>query len=252
MSAEDTAGFVPSDGLFRTTHWSVVLAAREGDGDAAGTSRALETLCRAYWSPLYAYVRRRGFSPADAQDLTQEFFAVLLRRDFLRNIAREKGRFRSFLLTALKNFLASEWHKDRAVKRGGDRVFVSWDELQAEERQTGEPQAEVTPERLFDQRWALAVMQQAMEQLGVEFQTAGKRDQFERLRPFLSREGSREEYAELAGPIGVTAGAVTVAVHRLRRRYGEVLREVVAQTVAGPDEVEEEVRFLADCVSLAS
>jgi len=238
-----------ADGLFRTTHWSVVLAAKTGD--ESEISKALEQLCRAYWYPLYAFVRRRGLSAADAQDLTQQFFHQLLQRDFLRNIARERGRFRSFLLAALKNFLVSAWHKDHAAKRGGGHLFVSWEDLHAEERYAEEPADNVPPDRLFDQRWALAVMEQAMSQLQSELEAAGKGEQFARLKPFLSREGGKEEYAALGEQWGVTAGAVTVAIHRLRRRYGDVLRGIVAQTVAGPDEVEEEVRFLVEQISAA-
>jgi len=249
MSPDPIPDPVAADGLFHTTHWSVVLAAK--DGDAPATSRALEQLCRAYWYPLYAFVRRRGLGADDAQDLTQQFFAQLLQRDFLRNIAREKGRFRSFLLTSLKNFLNTEWHKERAAKRGGGQTFVSWDELAAEERYAEEPADNVSPDRLYDQRWALAVMQQALAQLRTEMDEAGKGAQFARLQLYLSREGSKEEYAALAGQLGVTEGAVTVAVHRLRRRYGEALRSIVAQTVAGPDEVEEEVRFLVAQVASA-
>ncbi len=238
-----------ADGLFRTTHWSVVLAAKEGDEPQM--SRALDLLCRAYWYPLYAFIRRRGLPAADAQDLTQQFFTQLLQRDFLRNIAREKGRFRSFLLAALKNFLTSEWHKERAAKRGGGQVFVSWDELQAEQRYAEEPAEETTPESVFDRRWAMAVMDQALHQLRDEFTSAGKGAQFDRLKPFLSREGIREEYGALARQLGVGPGAIPVAVHRLRRRYGEILRSVVAQTVSGPDEIDDEIRFLVAQLSQA-
>jgi RNA polymerase sigma factor (sigma-70 family) len=236
-----------ADGLFRTTHWSVVLAAKTGD--ESEISQAMEQLCRAYWYPLYAFVRRRGASAADAQDLTQQFFHQLLQRDFLRNIARERGRFRSFLLAALKNFLVSAWHKEHAAKRGGGQLIISWEDLGAEQRYAEEPADNVSPDRLFDQRWALAVMEQAMTQLRVELEAAGKGDHFARLRPFLSREGDRQEYAAIGQVWGVSAGAVTVAIHRLRRRYGDVLRGIVAQTVPGPDEVEDEIRFLVEQIS---
>ena len=243
MSTDETREVPPQEGVFRTTHWSEVLAAREGE--AAATSRALELLCRAYWHPLYVFVRRRGYDAADAQDLTQDFFAQLLQRDFLRNIAREKGRFRSFLLAALKNFLATEWRRESAMKRGGGHTFVSWDELQAEERYCDDVPDESVPERVYDRRWALTVMQQAMDRLRDDFGSTGKARQFEELKPFLSREGTREDYAGVAGRLGMSPGAVTVAIHRFRRRYGELVRSVVAETVAGPDEVEDELRFLA-------
>src|SRR4030095_1435477 len=156
MSADETHEAPLHDGVFGTTHWSVVLAAREGEVTA--TCRALELLCRAYWHPLYAFVRRRGYEVADAQDLTQDFFARLLQRDFLRNIAREKGGFRSFLLAALKNFLATEWRRESAMKRGGGHTFVSWEDLQAEEHYGGQAADESVPERAYDRRWALSVM----------------------------------------------------------------------------------------------
>src|SRR5262245_52978032 len=173
MSASESPEPTTPDGFFRTTHWSVVLAAREESPH--GPTRALELLCRAYWYPLYAFVRRRGVTVADAQDLTQEFFARLLQRDFLRNVAKEKGKFRTFLLSSLNNFLVSEWHRDQAAKRGGGRHnFVSWEDLQAEDRYSSEPAAQGTPEQFYDQRWAVAVMDQAMAQLREEFESAGK------------------------------------------------------------------------------
>jgi RNA polymerase sigma-70 factor (ECF subfamily) len=243
MASDQTQDSSAPDGLFHTTHWSVVLAAQKGDSPQA--NKALETLCRTYWYPIYVFVRRRGFSVEDAQDLTQEFFARLLQRNFLRKVAREKGRFRTYLLVALKNFLATEWRRGQTARRGGGQAIVSWEELQAEERFAHEPVSEVTPESLYEQRWALAVMELAMERLRGEFHAAGKAEQFDRLKPFLSSEGNKADYAALAGQLGVTAGAVSVAVHRLRRRFGEVLRAVVATTVAAPDEVEDEVRLLA-------
>jgi RNA polymerase sigma factor (sigma-70 family) len=243
MSQPGTADSNPPQGVFRTTHWSVVLAAREGQASQA--SQALETLCRTYWYPLYVFVRRQGFSVEDAQDLTQEFFARLLRRDFLRTVAREKGRFRSFLLVSLKNFLATEWRRGQTAKRGGGQSLISWDELQAEGRYQHEPMTEATPEELYDQRWALTAIEQAMGRLREEFVTAGKAEQFERLKPWLSNPGSRAEYAAVAGQWGMTASAVSVAVHRLRRRFAELLRSVVAHTVPSPDEIEAEVQFLA-------
>ena len=235
------------DGFFRTTHWSVVLAAREEASN--GPPRALELLCRAYWYPLYAFVRRRGVPVADAQDLTQEFFARLLQRDFLRNVAREKGKFRTFLLSSLNNFLVSEWHRGQATKRGGGQQnFVSWDDLQAEERYASEPATEGTPERFYDQRWAVTVMDQAMTQLREEFQQAGKSTLFDHLKPFLSAEGSRDDYGKAAAPLQMTEGAFSVAVHRFRRRYAQVLRSVVAHTVSAPDEIEAELRCLAQAL----
>jgi RNA polymerase sigma-70 factor (ECF subfamily) len=247
MSASNSPEPATPDGYFRTTHWSVVLAAREEN--AGGPTRALELLCRAYWYPLYAFVRRRGVPVADAQDLTQEFFARLLQRDFLRNVAREKGKFRTFLLSSLNNFLVSEWHRAQAAKRGGGQHnFVSWDDLQAEERYASEPAAEGTPEQFYDQRWAVAVMDQAMAQLREEFESAGKKAHFEQMKPFLSAEGSREDYARAGTPLEMSDATFSVAVHRFRRRYAAVLRSVVAHTVSGPDEIEEELRCLAQAL----
>jgi RNA polymerase sigma-70 factor (ECF subfamily) len=247
MSANENQEPSTPDGFFRTTHWSVVLAAREES--ASGPPQALELLCRAYWYPLYAFVRRRGVPVADAQDLTQEFFARLLQRDFLRNVAREKGKFRTFLLSSLNNFLVSEWHRGQAAKRGGGRQnFVSWDDLQAEERYASEPATENSAEQFYDQRWAVTVMQQAMTQLREEFHSTGRSKLFDQLKPFLSAEGTREDYERAAEPLQMTGGAFSVAVHRLRRRYAEVLRSVVAHTVAGPDEIEEELRCLAQAL----
>jgi RNA polymerase sigma-70 factor (ECF subfamily) len=243
MITDDTSVSGAPDGFFHTTHWSVVLSARGGETSQA--DRALEALCRLYWYPLYAFVRRRGFTVADAQDLTQEFFSRLLRRDFLAQVAREKGKFRSFLLVALKNFLSSEWRRGQTAKRGGGHAFVSWEELNAEDRYAHEPVSDVTPEHLYEQRWALAVMNQALERLGAEFAAAGKQELFEQLKGYLSTEGSKIDYSNVAKLLGLSAGSVPVAVHRLRRRYGELIRSVVAHTVAAPDDVEREVRFLA-------
>jgi RNA polymerase sigma-70 factor (ECF subfamily) len=237
---------LPPDGLFRTTHWSVVLAAQEED--STGASRAMEVLCRAYWYPLYAFVRRRGYDTADAQDLTQEFFYRLLQKDFLRNVAREKGKFRTFLLASLKNFLVSEWHRGQAAKRGGGRGIVSLDEMQAEDRYANEPAAQGTPEELYDQKWALTTMEQAMDELQEEFRASGKFEHFNRFKPFLSARGDDAEYERAGTSLGLNAGAFAVAVHRFRRRYAQVLRTVVSQTVSGPDQIEEELRFLAQAL----
>jgi RNA polymerase sigma-70 factor (ECF subfamily) len=242
MNTEKTNGLV-ADGQFHTTHWSVVLAAREGESTQA--TSAMERLCRIYWYPLYGFIRRRGFAVEDAQDMTQEFFSRMLQRDFLKNVAREKGRFRTFLLTALKNFLASEWRRGQTAKRGGGQLIVSWDELQAEQRYGSEPAEEMTPEHFFEQRWAMAVMEQAMSVLAAELAATGKAAQFECFKPFLSAEGTKTDYESAAGQLGMTPGAVSVAVHRLRRRFSEAVRSVVGHTVAGPDQVEEEVQFLA-------
>jgi RNA polymerase sigma-70 factor (ECF subfamily) len=225
-----------------TTHWSVVLAAREKDSPR--NREALEALCRTYWYPLYAFVRRQGRSPHDAQDLTQGFFARLLEKDYLQAAAREKGRFRTFLLVALKRFLANEWDRVRARKRGGGQVVLSLDTELAEQRYRVEPAEGVTAERIFERRWALTLLEQTMTRLRQEFTTAGKPDEFERLKVFLTAESGAIGYADIAGALGVSAGAARVAVHRLRKRFREVFREEIAHTVSSPEEIDEEVRHL--------
>jgi len=227
---------------FQTTHWSVVLAA--GQSDSPRRTEALEKLCRAYWYPLYAYVRQRGHGPEDAQDLTQEFLARLLEKNWLADLDPHKGRFRSFLLTALNRFLINEYDRGQAAKRGGGRTFFSLDQAQAEGRYLHEPSTDETPERIFDRRWALAVLDQALAHLRAETSATGKSQQFELLNPFLSREAEAGEYTGVAEQLGLSVGAVGVAVHRLRQRYREVVREKVAQTLADAAQVDEEMRHL--------
>ena len=226
---------------FVTTQWNVVLnAARTGDAQID----ALEQLCRDYWYPLYAYIRRRGHGPEDAQDFTQEFFARLLDKNWLADIEPAGGRFRSFLLTAANRFLANEYDRGQAVKRGGGKQIISLDEARAEERYRNEPATNETPEKIFERRWALTVLDQALARLRAETATSGKSRQFELLDPFLSREAAEGEYASLAAQLGVSAGAVGVAVHRLRQRYRELVREVIANTIAETTQIEEEMRHL--------
>jgi len=234
-------------GLFSATRWSVVLAA--GDSGAPGAQEALEKLCRAYWYPLYAYVRRQGHSPEDAQDLTQAFFARFLEKKYLRGADRERGRFRSFLLTSLKNFLVNEWEKARAEKRGGFQTIVSWDEEPPEDRYRAEPADEETPETLYEKRWAVALLENVLARLRREFAASGKQELFEQFKVFLWGEKSGLSYASLAAQTGTSEGAIKVGVHRLRHRYLEVLRAEVAQTVATPAEVEEELRHLITILS---
>lgn len=236
----------PAKGWFTTTHWSVVLAA--GGKDAAQSLEALESLCSAYWYPLYAYVRRRGHGPADAQDLTQEFFARLLEKNWLADLEPEGGRFRSFLLTAMNRFLANEYDRSRSLKRGGGRVPVSLDRDETEGRYACEPATDETPERIFEKGWALTVLDQALARLGQELEADGKGRYFERLSPFLSREADPGEYAKIGGQWGMSAGAVGVAVHRLRQRYRESVRQEIARTVADPAQVDAEMRHLLEAL----
>jgi RNA polymerase sigma-70 factor (ECF subfamily) len=227
---------------FATTHWSVVLAA--GQSDAEQRQAALQKLCHAYWYPLYAYIRWRGHSPEDAQDLTQEFFLKLIEKNWLSNVAPEGARFRSFLLTVLKGFLANAHDYSRAAKRGGGRVFVPLDSERAEDRFSHEPSTSDTPELAFDRRWALAVLAEALQRLRGAAAGSGKAHQFELLHPFLSREPGEGEYATIGENLKMTRDAVGVAVHRLRQRYREMLRATVADTLADPSQVDDELRHV--------
>ena len=229
-------------GQFTPTHWSLVLLARQGESTVG--REALEKLCRKYWYPLYAYVRRQGHGVADAQDLTQEFFARLLGRNFLAGVTPEKGKFRSFLLAALKHFLANEWDRVRAEKRGGGQTFLSWDEPSAEDRYSMEPADVSSPELLFEKRWAWTVLDRALQRLKEEHAAEAKQEQFDQLKVFLASEARPGAYAAAASRLGMTPGAVAVAVHRLRQRYGELLRAEVGQTVSTAAEVDEEMRHL--------
>ncbi len=234
-------GNPPPQSVFVTTHWSVVLTA--GRSDTTRARAALESLCQAYWPPLYAYVRRRGYSPEDAQDLTQEFFARLLERNAVATVAPEKGRFRSFLLASLNHFLADEWDKVRARKRGGGKV-ISLD-LQSAETRLGEiPVEKFTPEKAFEHRWAITLLEQVYQHLGKEYREQGKAALFETLRVTLAGKSDAAPYVELARQLDMSEGAIKVAVHRLRQRYRALLRDTIADTVSGPDEVEDELRYL--------
>ncbi len=232
---------------FVTTHWSVVLTA--GGSDSTRAQDALARLCQTYWYPLYAYVRRRGSSPHDAEDLTQEFFARLLRANYLGNAQREKGRFRWFLLSALKHFLANEWDRARAKKRGGGKAAISLNAEAAESRYTLEPADTLTAERIYERRWALTLLDQVLRTLEREHELTGKRELFDELRFCLTGERSKLPYAELAARLGMSEAAVKVAVHRLRRRYRELLRAEIANTVSSPEEVEDEIRHLFDVLA---
>ena len=227
---------------FVTTHWSLVLTA--GRNDTVRAHDALAKLCATYWYPLYAYVRRRGRSPEDAQDLTQEFFARLLERNWLERADQEKGRFRSFLLSAMNHFLADEWDKARAQKRGGGVTPLPLQFDTAETRYTHEPADKVTPEQNFERRWALTLLDEVLRRLRAEYVEEGRAELFAALHPCLVGDRTAQPYAELAEKLGVSEGTVKAAVHRLRQRYRQVLRAEIAQTVAGPGEVDEELRHL--------
>ena len=205
----------------------------------------MEQLCRAYWFPLYAHVRRRGLDHHSAEDLTQEFFARLLDQQWLNSVAPHKGRFRSFLLAALDHFLANEWRRGQTLKRGGGQVIVSLEETRlGEERFAREPASEAASERAFDKLWATTVLDQAMTRLQQEFSARGKGAHFQDWKVFLSREATAQDCQASGQRLGMSAGAVTVAVHRFREQYGDLLRETVAQTVSAAADVDEELRYL--------
>ena len=240
---------------FATTRWSMVLQAK--DGVSPDARSALADLCRAYWYPLYVLIRFRSRDRHEAQDLTQEFFTTLLEKDFLEDVDPARGRFRAFLFAAVKHFLANQWDKNRAQKRGGGRRIASlnasafdWDS--GESRFLTEPSHDVTPERLFEREWALALLDRVLNRLRDEQTEAGKRTQFEILQPFLSLDRDTANYAEAATQLSSTESAVRVAAHRLRKRYRALLREEIAHTVAKPEEVEDELKYLFVVLSTPS
>jgi RNA polymerase sigma factor (sigma-70 family) len=233
--------------VFATTHWSVVLAA--GEQNTPQSAAALEQLCRAYWYPLYAYARRRGYGHEDAQDLIQGFLAQLLERQAFARVDRRKGRFRSFLLAALNYFMADEHRRAYAQKRGCGRAALSFDAEGAERRYHLEPVEEQSPDKLFERRWALTLLDRVLERLEQEFREEGKAEAFEQLRGFIVAGTSEVTYAQVAEKLGTTAEAVKKGVHRLRRRYQRLFREEIAQTVADPAEVEDEMRCLCQVMA---
>lgn len=218
------------------------MAARQSDSSNARA--ALEELCRTYWRPIYSFVRRQGHSPADAQDLTQEFFARLLAKNYLSAVDSAKGRFRSFLLAALKHFLANEWDKAKAQKRGGNLVLVPIDSQSAETVFGLELAERLTADKIFDRRWALTLLDQVLARLRAEYVRQRKGWLFEELKSTLTGERSSVPYADIGARLNLSEGAVKVSVHRLRQRYRELLREEIAHTVASPDEIEDELRNL--------
>lgn len=225
---------------FMTTHWSVVLAA--GQQGTADAQAALAKLCEIYWYPLYSYIRRQNYGIQDAQDLTQEFFFRFLQKDYLNTVSPDKGRFRAYVLTALKHFLINERGKARAEKRGGDRVFIPLDLQAAERRLELVPSQERTPEMLFERDWTLVLLERVRARLKEDYWQ--KSDTFERLKDFLAGETSTDNYAAAASDLCISVGAVKMAVQRLRGRYRELLKEEIAQTVKAESEVADEIRYL--------
>jgi RNA polymerase sigma factor (sigma-70 family) len=237
-----------SDGKarFTTTRWSLVQAAAAGE--SAEADQALAALCESYWYPLYVYLRRRGHDADDAQDLTQAFFVRLIEKRALRHADPARGRFRSFLLTSLKHFAVNEWERERAQKRGGGSPPLSLDLERAEHWFQREPSTNETPERLFDRAWALTLLDHAMTRLRADLERSGRSDQIERLTGYLM-DDHPQRYAETASELGMSEGAVKVAVHRLRRHFRDLVRQEIAQTVSSSEELDDELRHLLRAVA---
>ena len=228
---------------FGTTQWSMVLRAGQG------AEEALLKLCQIYWPPLYAYIRRRGQSVHEAQDLTQAFFAHVLERGALGTVAPAKGRFRSFLLVSLQHFLDNEWHKAHTLKRGGRQIIISWDDLKPHDRDLLGPADAMTPEKAFNRRWALMLLERVMDRLRTECVAGGKGALFDKLKEHLVGDTPEKSYQQIAAELDMTDGAVKVTVHRLRRRFGELVREQIARTVDNPNEIDDEIRELFAALS---
>ena len=227
---------------FATTHWSMVAAA--ADRESPESRDALSELCTAYWYPIYVYIRRQGLSPEESEDLTQGFFATLLEKDIFRGIDRTRGSFRSFLIACVRHFLANERDRQKAQKRGGGRTVLSLDFPSAESRYRQEGMSGMTAESLYERQWALTLLSQVLDRLSEEWQRGGRAKMFDALKCFLTGESGPAGYDEVGAELGMTAGAVRVAVHRLRRRYRELIREEIARTVRDPAEVDAEIQSL--------
>src|SRR5438105_6621319 len=238
---QSTAGPAKAE-WFTATHWSVVLTA--GQNSSPQAAEALKKLCRTYWYPLYAYVRRQGHSPPDAQDLTQEFFARLLARNYLGTVGREKGKFRSFLLAALNHFIADERDRAKAAKRGGGKTLISLDEEDAESRYQADMASPLSPDKIFEKRWATTLLDQAFVKLREEAVAAGHAARFERLKIFLEDGTEPGDYDAVRAELGMAANTVAATVHRLRQRYRELVRAEIANTVASSEEIEDEMHHL--------
>jgi RNA polymerase sigma factor (sigma-70 family) len=228
--------------LFVTTRWSVVLAAQSDASQHA--HNALETLCRVYWPPLYAYARRRGHSPHDAEDLTQGFFARLLEKEWIDSAQQDRGRFRQFLLMAFKRFMANEWDAARRLKRGGGQDFIPIDTALAERLYAEESDPSATADEVYERRWVLALLDRVLATLRSEFSAVGKDADFDLLKPHLGAARGEIPYAELAAQLRSTEGAARVTVHRMRKRFREIFKEEIAATVAADAEVADELAHL--------
>jgi len=238
----------PRRDRFATTRWSLVLAA--GGGVGGRSKQALASLCEMYWPPVYAFVRHQGHSVDDARDLTQEFFARVIEKNFIHGADRNRGRFRSYLFAAVSHFLSNERDRARALKRGGPNPPRSLNLEGAEGEYQIEPRDELTPEKLFDYRWALVLLGRVLSHLEGECVRDGKNELFDELKGFLTGDSEGVSYKEVAATLGMTEGAVKVAVHRLRRRFRDLLIDEIAETVSSPEEIEEEIQYLTKAVSL--
>jgi DNA-directed RNA polymerase specialized sigma24 family protein len=236
------SSFAPASATFATTHWSVVFSAAHNQWP--GAAEALNRLCQTYWYPLYGFLRRHGHKEEDARDLVQGFFAQILGNEFLGDAARERGKFRSFLLASLNYYVADQRARASRLKRGGGEPAFSLDAVEAEERYRYEPADELSPDKLFDRRWALALIERTLAKLEAEFAAGGKQASFLELRRFLPGGDADSTHAEVAARLGATEGAVKVAVHRLRQRFGQLFREEISQTVVSPVQVDEEIQHL--------
>jgi RNA polymerase sigma factor (sigma-70 family) len=236
-----------STSRFQTTSWSLVLQAAGQPSTQAHA--ALTELCQTYWHPVYSFIRRSGYRPDQAQDLAQGFFMVLMEKNYVGDADRQRGRFRSFLLTSVKHFLANQRDRAHALKRGGGRTTVSIDLMEAEGWYAPAAVELTTPESIFERRWALCLLEQVMTRLRDEFAGMGKAMHFEKMSAFLSGDPEGARYEELAAELGTSAGALRVAVHRMRRKYRNILRDEIAETVSGPDEIDAEIRFLLSTLS---
>jgi len=245
--APATPGRIQCQAAFVTTRWSVVIQA--GGKTTPDSFKALESLCQAYWYPLYAFVRASGNSADDAPDLTQEFFARLLEKKWLAEADRTRGRFRTFLLSAMKHFLTNEWHRSQRQKRGGGKELIELDALEAEERFALEPRDNVTPEALYERHWALTILQLAQQRLADETAATGGKEKFEALAPALTGDRTDENYETLAASFDTTVSTVKSWVLRMRRRYREILREEVTETLIAGEDVDDELRRLLMVVS---
>jgi RNA polymerase sigma-70 factor (ECF subfamily) len=233
--------------LFPSTSWSLVLSA--GETGATASNGALAQLCEAYWRPLYVYARGRGFGIEDAADSTQGYFATLLEKRYVRDARADRGRFRAFLLTSFRHYLANEFDKQRAQKRGGGLVAIPFAVESAERNYSIEPSHRLTPDKLFERQWAVTLIGRALSCVQNDMETLGKGAIFEEMRVHLTGEGSEQSYEEQASRHGMTAGAFKTEVHRLRKRFRSAVREQVAATIESPDQIDEELRFLFEALA---